>query len=111
MRDQAIKQATHARTIELSSGTLDRVVTVLSMITSASPCPLESASSVYGEKYRSGGWGSCCTVQHIGHGDGRDKVQTTLHSSCTRPWGWCLKCGVAGHLSIVSVKPNTNQQD
>ena len=39
MSDQAIesKQATHTRTIELSSGTLDRVVTVLSMIPSASP--------------------------------------------------------------------------
>jgi hypothetical protein len=33
MSDQAIKRATHARTIELSSETLDRVVTVLSVIT------------------------------------------------------------------------------
>ena len=119
MSDQAIKQAkphTHAR----SGSTLERDsrpcshCTILSMITSASPrVAIESASSVYCRKYRSG-WRLGCAVRHFGHGDGRDRVQTTLSIPCARlgPWGWRLKMwGCRPPEHTVSVKPNTTQQD
>jgi hypothetical protein len=115
MSDQAIKQATHARTIELSSGTLDpvTVVTVLSStITSASPGHRIGLERLLQEIpiWRDGG----CVVRQFGHGDGRDKGQSrdqTLHSSRARGYGvGVLECGVVGHRSI-SVEPNTNQQD
>ncbi len=58
---------------------------------------IESASSVYREKYRPWGWGF--VVRHIGHGDGRNEVQTRLSIPYARGHGVSLKSGVVGHRS------------
>jgi hypothetical protein len=81
MSDQAIKQATHARTIELSSGTLDpvTVVTVLSStITSASPGHRIGLERLL-QEYRSGGMAVVLYGNLVMAMEGtRDRVETRL---------------------------------
>ena len=102
MNDQAIKQATHACAIELSSGTLDRVVTVLSMIiTSAFPSHRISLVRLLQEIPI---WGVAVVLYGI-CGHGRRKGQSPDKSpdqrlSIPRARGHgvgVLKCGVLGH--------------
>lgn len=90
------KPHTHTCTIELSSGTLDRVATVLSTITSSHQLLLAIESAFerlqYCKKYRSRGWRLCGTAYWSWQWKGQDPGQT-LHSTaaCTRLWGWRCK--------------------
>lgn len=69
MSDQAIKQATHARTIERDSRPHSHC-TICDHISFS--LAIEPASSVYCNTDLDGD----CVVRHVGHGDGRDKAQT-----------------------------------
>jgi hypothetical protein len=94
---QASHTRTHAGTIELSSRTLDRVVTVLSMVTSSHQLlqAIESALGVYSIARNTDLGVGSCVVRHIGHGNGKDRIQARLSIPRRRARGYgvgVLKC-------------------
>lgn len=85
------------------------------MITSSNQLLLAigSALSVYSIARNTDLGDGGCVVRHIGHGNGKDRIQARLSIPRRRARGYgvgVIKCGVVGHRSI-NVKPNTNQQD